>query len=408
MNIFAASRGVPRPHRDEAQPSDNGQDQMPARGPSPLSRERELDRQQKQLDRRQTIDDANKNLYAERSRQLQVRRDQVKLQSAISPPRIPKEDTVLSNRFGRLCQLMLTKFVHPAASWLPPRAMALGQSRALVARGLEEGWAKRVTFWAEDEGAALLDGLLVAKGPVEQAAGKPHLFVVVGFAMTYEAIVQQAKGFADDFDAVVVLHNSRGVGRSLGTQITIDQAVEDCKAVIRSLRSQGHTHLAAYGISIGSAVAFRAIEEMSATGELKAGDIGLAASVRGLSSIPSVVGAHLGFLFAAASRWLLRRANLPDMDVTRVLRAPLLATELMITTAAKDGLVKGKGQLVQALKLPRAGIATLPSGQEATIVPGHGEGHVDRQVRTAEHDAALQRWADRARARDGAIQHRVV
>jgi hypothetical protein len=408
MKIFSATRSVLRTCHEEMRPAVNGQDQQPRRGLSPLRWERELGQQQKQLDRRRNIDLVNQSLYVERSAQVQARRAQAMLRGVLTIPRGAKEDTVLSGRFGRLCQVLLTKLVHPAASWLPPRAMAVGQSSALIARGLGEGWAKRVTFWADDEGAALLDGLLVAKGSVDEAADKPYIIVVVGFAMTYEAIVRQAKSFADDLDVVVVLHNSRGVGRSLGTQYTIDQAVEDCKAVIRSLRTQGHTHLGAYGISMGSAVLFRAIEEMSATGELHAGDIGLAASVRGLSSIPSVVGAHTGFLFASISRWLLRSVNLPEMDVACVLRASLLATELMVTTADNDWLVKGKGQLVRALNLPGSGLAMLASGQKVTIVPHHGDGHVDPEVRTAEHDIVLQRWAHRARARGKLLKGRFI
>ena len=406
MNNATEFHRLCRVQNAESLPLIGGQEGFLVRGPTPLSRQRELDHQQKQLDKRRNMDAVNQEVYAERAAEVRRHRLQVGIRPALSRPRHAQHDTVLGSRFGRTVQTFLTKMVHPAASWLPPRAMAVGQSRALVARGLEEGWAKRVTFWAYDEGAALLDGLLVAKGPIEQATNKPHIFVVVGFAMTYEAIVRQAKSFADDFDAVVVLHNSRGVGRSLGTQYTIDQAVEDCKAVIRSLRSDGHGHLAAYGISMGSATAFRAIEEMSANGELQAGDIGLAASVRGLSSIPNVVGAHLGSVFSAASQWLLRRANLPDMDVTRVLRAPLLAAELMITTADNDWLVKGKGQLSQALHLPSSGVATLPSGQDATVIAHHGQGHVDPQVRTPEHDAVLRRWADRARSLQADKQRR--
>ena len=377
-----------RQHSDNV-PLVSPQGDAPVQRPSPLDREAELKAQQKQLDTYKNLDVVNQQLYEERTKQITNR-------LRIPHPKSPQEDTVLHSRCGRLFQTLLTKLVHPAASWLPPRSMAIGQCAGLIKRGLDEGWAKRVTFWADDEGAALLDGLLVAKGPVDEAAHKPHIFVVAGFAMTYEAIVRQAKSFADDYDVVVVLHNSRGVGRSLGVQRTIDQAVEDCKAVIRCLRREGKRHLAAYGISMGSATAFRAIEQMTASGELQAGDIGLAASIRGPSSIPNVVGAHLGFLFAAASRWLLRVANLPDMDVMRVLRAPLLATELMFTTADNDWLVKGNGQLARALNLP-TGPAVLSSGQEVTVVAHHGNGHVDRNVRTKEHDAVLQRWAERAR-----------
>lgn len=367
--------------------------------PSPLKRENELQAQQKQLRKRRCLDATSRELYPARRAELDARLQEARVPSGAAHRR--SLSTLAPSPLGRSWQSFLTKFVHPAASFMPPRKWAIGQAAERIEEGIDTGWARRTTFWAEDEGAAQLDGLLIAKTSVEVAWAqrRPCLFVVAGFAMTYEAIVPQAKGLADDFDVLVVLHNSRGVDRSLGTQRSIDEATQDCKAVVRHLLAAGHTHLAAYGVSMGSATALRTVAQMAADGELKAGDIGLAASVRGLSSIPNVVGALLGAWFGAASQWLLWRANLPDMDVTRVLQVPLLNHDLLITTAAKDGLVKGKGQLAQCLGLQGDGRVTLPSGQAATLITNHGVGHNDPNVRTPNHDAALRKWVERAQDR---------
>ena len=369
---------------------------LPRRRPSPLGATDQLVLQRKQLEKRRHLDPVNEALFPTRLAQI----DEALARAASHPEagRALSRDTIAHSAIGRFIQATLTKLVHPAASWLPPRKMAIRQCAQLIDRGVREGWAQRTTFWADDAGAALLDGLVIAKGFVAEAQNKPRIVVVPGFAMTYEAVVPQAKKFADDFDVVVVLHNSRGVGRSLGVQYSIDQAVEDSKAVLRSLIAEGHLYLGAYGISMGSATLFRAIEELADQGELPASAIGLAASIRGPSSIPNVVGAHLGFLFAKAARWLLRSANLPDMDVTRILQKPLPAAEVMITTATTDRLVKKSGQLAQALHLPADGVGKLPSGQDVTVVANHGRYHIDPNIRTPEHDAVLERWAHRAKA----------
>lgn len=309
----------------------------------------------------------------------------------------PRADSVAHTLWGRMGQRLLTCLIHPAASWLPPRRWALAQSRACIAQGIEQGSMQRTTFWADDAGAALLDGLLIAKGPITAAQAKPRIVVVVGFAMTYEAIVPQATALAADLDVVVVLHNSRGVGRSLGVQHTIDQAVDDCKAVLRALRRAGHQKMAVYGISMGSATALHAICEMADTGELCTGDIDLVASVRGLSSIAGVVEAFFSPWWGRAVRAILIKANLPQMDVVYLLRKPLPAPHLLVTTAAHDGLVKDVGQLAQALGLKTPGQGRLPSGQAVTVVDNHGTGHADPNVRTPEHDAVLAAWAARAR-----------
>lgn len=366
-----------------------------ARASSPLRQTQELLRQRRTLLARRHLDAENRMLYPERLSEIENRLRALMGRSENSVT--PRADSVAHTLWGRMGQRLLTCLIHPAASWLPPRRWALAQSRACIAQGIKQGFMQRTTFWADDAGAALLDGLLIAKGPITAAQAKPRIVVVVGFAMTYEAIVPQAKAFADDFDVVVVLHNSRGVGRSLGVQHTIDEAVDDCKAVLRALRRAGHRNMAVYGISMGSATALRAICEMADIGELSPGDIALAASVRGLSSIARVVEAFFSPRLGRWVRAVLKRANLPQMDVVHLLQRPLPAPHLLITTAAHDGLVMGTGQLAEALGLNTPGQARLPSGQAVTVVQGHGHGHADPKVRTPEHDAALAAWAARAR-----------
>jgi hypothetical protein len=164
---------------------------LPRRRPSPLVVTEQLALQRQQLKKRRSLDPVNEALFPARLAQINQALDGAvgHLQAA----RAVFRDTVAHSAVGRFVQETLTKLVHPAASWLPPRKMAIRQCAQLIDRGIREGWAERTTFWADDAAAALLDGLVIAKGLGADARKKPRIMVVPGFAMTYEAVVPQAR-----------------------------------------------------------------------------------------------------------------------------------------------------------------------------------------------------------------------
>ena len=291
--------------------------------------------------------------------------------------------------------------LHPATSPLWGQAFvrrAMQFSAGQISDDLHAGHARRICFFTGDPAHALLDGLVV-EPPSQAAPGpRPTMVVVMGFALTYEMAYPQARQFAEQLGLRVLLYNSRGVGRSLGTQPSIRCAIDDYIAAIRyAQRELGARHIGVYGISIGCALGILGTQEMAAQNELLGGQLGLFAGIRGFSSVARVVGAYLGFVGRLIAHALLRAAGLPTLDLEAALRQPLAAQRTVLTAAQDDWLVRGDGQLPQGLRLRPGRDAVLPSGQRVVCVVPHGNGHNDRRLSEPLHDAELQTWATAAR-----------
>ncbi len=294
--------------------------------------------------------------------------------------------------------------LHPAAAPICRGAfcrLALRYHAEQIRADLAAGFASRLSFCTADAESSWLDGMLLEPPltkPVSEATVRPMLLVVVGFAMTYEMAYAEARAFAADYGLRIFLYNSRGVGRSLGVQHSLEQAVDDFTAAVHYARRQlGARQLGIYGISLGAALGVRGVQRLAQQGLLRAEPLGLFANVRGFSSIDRVVSARLGRPLGAAVRRLLAVARLDSLDMLQALQAPVPARRLLVTTAAADRLVSGAGQLAAGLRLADNCEVRLPSGQLATHVSGHGRGHNSRDLRTPLHDSILAAWAQEAR-----------
>lgn len=290
-------------------------------------------------------------------------------------------------KFLRGCLMPL---LHPASYIFANKPTLADQKIARLQSGC--GAQRCHTFSSEGH---LLDALLLQP----QAAGTAHrsrplalLLVVVGFAMTYETIVDEAQKLADTFGMQVLLYNSRGIGKSLGTPGHTGQMILDSEAAIL-LAQRISSRIGVYGLSFGAATSLFALQQLGARGALLNDCVALYASIRSFSCLADVAQAHLPAGSAAWINRALQAAELHPLRSAEAMRAPLPAQHILVATAAADRLVPAGAQLGPLLQLARNAQGSLPSGQRATHAFGVGQGHNDRSLSHPLHDKLLHLFA---------------
>ncbi|RYF06272.1 MAG: alpha/beta fold hydrolase, partial [Deltaproteobacteria bacterium] len=206
----------------------------------------------------------------------------------------------------------------------------------------------------------------------------------------YEACLEEALGMALAHRVRVLLYNGRGVGRSLGRELTCADEVVDCEAVLR-YAAQHSEHVAVVAFSLGAAVCTVALGRLRRAGVFAAAEPGLLVSRRSFTNLAAAaarlcVAAPLVPAMQGLLRGLLFVTGADPLDAAQVLRTTRVARKVVITGIEDDDVIGDGARLAQ-------GVA--PGSRTANrieYISRPGCDHDDFAVETADVEASIRRW----------------
>ncbi len=169
-----------------------------------------------------------------------------------------------------------------------------------------------------------------------------------GNGFCYEQWLAQAERIARENNVDVLLYNPRGVGLSLGAEYDTDDAVEDCKAVIKyALKDNGWDEVGVFGLSLGGGITATALREMQ--NEQAVGRIGLYINCESFPSIHECLKGMTG-IPAIVCRIGLAILGINPLSGAEDLVNRELADITAVITAEEDQIMKGEGRLANYLE----------------------------------------------------------
>ena len=195
-----------------------------------------------------------------------------------------------------------------------------------------------------------LDGMVVYEGAAMDKS-KPVVVMCLGNGMLYEDVIYYAKDIARNSHVNVLLYNPRGVGLSLGEEFTLDEAVEDCKAVIKYAQNElcggDARRLGVFGLSLGGGISAEALKQLQGEKQLK--KIGLYINQNSFPSLHKFAEGSL-HLNPLLGRIALAIVGLNPLNSGHTLATRKLAKHTTVITAEHDEVMTGPGCLSDYLQ----------------------------------------------------------
>lgn len=207
---------------------------------------------------------------------------------------------------------------------------------------------ERIDIFTDDH--QLLDARVIY---ADKTKDKNKLTVVwfVGSGGYLGMYLKEARDVAKLADINILLNNPRGVGLSLGTEYTLEEAVEDGKAVIKhafeNLCDNDPKRLGLYGLSLGGGITATALNELQE--EKVIDQIALYINHQSFPSLQHCVKGLLG-IPAIITRLGLAILRINPLNTGSILTKNTLAKKTIVITAGRDQLMKGAGRLESYLR----------------------------------------------------------
>jgi hypothetical protein len=164
--------------------------------------------------------------------------------------------------------------------------------------------------------------------------------------------IEEASKIARIANVNILLYNPRGVGLSLGTEYTLDEAVEDGKAVIKHafqyLCKNDPKRLGVYGLSLGGGISAAALNELQNEKVIK--KIALYVNHQSFPSLQHCVKGLKRKVPTMITRLGLALIRTNPLNTGHVLTKKTLADETIVLTAGNDQIMKGFGRLENYLE----------------------------------------------------------
>lgn len=212
--------------------------------------------------------------------------------------------------------------------------------------------AERISLYTQDH--QQIDAMIFRGGnPNEKRA---VFMMTAGNAWSYENWMSQADIISRENKVDVVLFNPRGIGLSLGTEYCTDDAVEDCKTVIKYAlenlcKDKDPKQLGVFGLSLGGGISATALKELQ--DEKIVNEIGLYINCESFPSIPECAEGMLG-IPASISRIAMGILGINPLNAGDALTEKKLANKTAVITAKEDDWMVGKGRLANHLECKKS------------------------------------------------------
>jgi hypothetical protein len=204
-------------------------------------------------------------------------------------------------------------------------------------------------FYSKDH--QQLNGMVIYADLLTRDKNKPVVIMCLGNEQVYEDLMDEASLIAKEKNVNVVLYNARGVGLSLGEELTTDEAVEDCKAAIKyalnNFCDNDPNRLQVFGHSLGGGITVAALDEL--INEKIFEKIGAYYNHRSFSSMPDLVEGIRG-ISAKIGRGVFNWLGLNPLDSAKVLSTKKVARKVYVITAKNDQVMKANGRLANYLQ----------------------------------------------------------
>lgn len=246
-------------------------------------------------------------------------------------------------KINKLRTLLIRKLIHPATEQFTFDKVSLRYPNTIY--DINGGFFRVYTKDHQQ-----LDGMVIY-GDKFHHNEKPVLVMSLGNAMMYEQVVDYARTIAEKHKVNVVLYNPRGVGLSLGQEFTLDEAVEDFKAVVnyahRVLCDGNSERLAVLGHSLGGGISAEALKQLQ--DEKLITKIGLYINQNSFASLHDFAEGTLK-INRILGRILLAIFGLQPLNSGNSLATRRLARHTAVITAENDQVMKGSSRLSQYLQ----------------------------------------------------------